>query len=41
MRQWVQAYAQAKRSLVEFKNAMTTGLYNAELKKTCIFYTGR
>ena len=38
LRLWVQAYAPAKRSLVEFKNAMLLGLYNAELRKTCLIF---
>ena len=28
----------AKRSLVEFKNAMLMGLYNAKLRKTCLLF---
>ena len=36
MRLWVQAYAPAQRSLTEFKNAMLMGLYNTELRKTCL-----
>ena len=39
MRLWVQAYPLAKRSLIEFKNAMLMGLYNAELRKTRLFFT--
>ena len=35
---WVQAYAPDSRILVEFKNAMLMGLYNAELNKTCPFF---
>ena len=35
---WVQAYAPARRSLVEFKTAMLMGLYNAELRKTCLIF---
>jgi len=27
-----------KRSLVEFKDEMLMGLYNVELKETCLFY---
>ena len=38
LRLWVQAYAPAKRSLVKFKNAMLLGLYNAELRKTCLIF---
>lgn len=38
LRLWVQACAPAKRSLVEFKNAMLLGLYNAELRKTCLIF---
>ncbi len=37
MRLWVHAYAPDKRSLVELKNAMIMGLYNTEMKKTCLF----
>ena len=36
LRLWEQAYAPAQRSLNEFKNAMLMGLYNAELRKTCL-----
>ena len=38
MRLWIQAYAPARRSLVEFKTAMILGLYNAELRKTCLMF---
>ena len=38
MRLRVQAYAPAKRSQVEFKNALLLGLYNAELRKTILFF---
>jgi len=38
LRLWVQAYAPARRSLTEFKNAMLLGLYNTELKKTCLVF---
>ena len=38
MKLWIQAYAPDKRSLVEFKNEMLMGHYNAELKKTCLFF---
>ena len=38
LRLWVQAYAPAKRSPVEFKHAMLLGLYNAELRKTCLIF---
>lgn len=34
----MQAYPPAWRSLVEFKNAMLLGLYNAELRKTCLMF---
>ena len=37
----VQAYAPAQRSLVEFKTAMLMGLYNAELRKTCLIFMPR
>ena len=37
-RLWVQAYAPAKKSLVEFKNAMLMGLYHVELRKTCLLF---
>ena len=33
---FLQAYPPARRSLVEFKNRMLLGLYNAELRKTCL-----
>ena len=36
MRLRVQAYAPSQRSLTEFKNAMLMGLYNTELRKTCL-----
>ena len=35
LRLFVQAYPPARRRLVEFKNAMLLGLYNAELRKPC------
>ena len=41
LRLWVQAYAPARRSLVEFKTAMLMGLYNAELCKTCLIFMPR
>ena len=41
LRLWVQAYAPARRSLTEFKNAMLLGLYNTELKKTCLMFMPR
>ena len=41
LRLWVQAYAPARRSLVEFKTAMLMGLYNAELRKTCLIFMPR
>ena len=34
----MQAYPPARRSLVEFKNAMLLGLYNPELRKTCLMF---
>ena len=36
LRLWVHSYA--RRSLVEFKTAMLMGLYNAELRKTCLIF---
>ena len=36
LRLWVQAYGPAWRSLIEFKTTMLMGLYNAELRKTCL-----
>ena len=36
VRVWIQAYAPAKRSLGEFKNAMIMGLSHMELKRTCL-----
>ena len=38
LRLFVQAYPPARRSLVEFKNNMLLGLYNAELRKTCLTF---
>ena len=38
LRLFVQAYPPARRSLVEFKNSMLLGLYNAELRKTCLMF---
>ena len=38
LRLFVQAYPPARRSLVEIKNAMLLGLYNAELRKTCLLF---
>ena len=38
LRLWVQAYAPARRSLVDFKTAMLMGLYNAELRKNCLIF---
>ena len=35
---WAQAFAPAKRSLVEFKNKILMGLYHTELKKTCLLF---
>ena len=37
MRIWIQAYSSGKRSLVEFKDEMLMGLYDAELTETCLF----
>ena len=34
----MQAYPPARRSLVEFKTNMVVGLYNAELRKTCLMF---
>jgi hypothetical protein len=34
----VQAYPPARRSLVEFKNHILLGLYNSELRKTCLLF---
>ena len=36
-RLWLQAYPSDKRSLIEFKDEMLMGLYNAELKKLFLF----
>ena len=38
LRLWVQGYPPARRSLVELKNAMILGLYNVELRKTCLIF---
>ena len=38
LRLFVQAYPPARRSLVEFKNSMLLGLYNSELRKTCLLF---
>ena len=38
LRLFVQAYPPARRSLVEFKNSVLLGLYNAELRKTCLMF---
>ena len=38
LRLWVQAYAPARRSLTEFKNAMLLGLYNTELRKIFLIF---
>ena len=38
LRLFVQAYPPARRSLVEFKTKMLLGLYNAELRKTCLMF---
>ena len=38
MRSWIQAYAPDKRSIVEFKDEILMGLFNAELKETCLFF---
>ena len=38
LRLFVQAYPPAWRSLVEFKTSMLLGLYNAELRKTCLTF---
>ena len=38
LRLFVQAYPPAWRSLVEFKTNMLMGLYNAELRKTCLTF---
>ena len=38
LRLFVQAYPPARRSLVEFKNNMLLGLYNAEIRKTCLTF---
>ena len=35
---FVQAYPPARRSLVEFRTNMLLGLYNAELRKTCLMF---
>ena len=34
----MQAYPPARRSLVEFKNHILLGLYNSELRKTCLLF---
>ena len=38
LRLYVQAYPPARRSLVEFRTNMLLGLYNAELRKTCLMF---
>ena len=38
LRLFVQAYPPARRSLVEFKTSKLLGLYNAELRKTCLMF---
>jgi len=38
LRLFVQAYPPARRSLVEFKTNMLLGLYNPELRKTCLMF---
>ena len=38
LRLFVQAYPPARRSLVEFKTNMLLGLYNDELRKTCLMF---
>ena len=38
LRLFVQAYPPVRRSLVEFKTVMLMGLYNAELRKTCLMF---
>ena len=38
LRLFVQAYPPARRSLVEFKTNVLLGLYNAELRKTCLMF---
>ena len=38
LRLWVQVCAPAIRRLVEFKTARLMGLYNAELRKTCLIF---
>ena len=38
LRLFVQAYPPARRSLVEFKTSMLMGLYNADLRKTCLIF---
>ena len=38
LRLFVQAYPPARRSLVEFKTNMLMGLYNADLRKTCLVF---
>ena len=38
LRLFVQAYPPARRSLVEFKTNMLMGLYNADLRKTCLIF---
>ena len=40
LRLFVQAYPPAQRSLVEFKTSMLLGLYNTELRKTCLRING-
>ena len=34
----MQAYPPAQRSLVEFKTNMLMGVYNADLRKTCLIF---
>ena len=38
LRLFVQAYPPARRSLVEFNTNMLLGLYNDELRKTCLMF---
>ena len=38
LRLFVQAYPPARRSLVKFKTNMLLGLYNVELRKTCLMF---
>ena len=38
LRLFVQAYPPTQMSLIEFKTNMLMGLYNAELRKTCLTF---